>query len=248
MDDRTYFLLKRLHSLSGVVPIAGFVIFHLFENSQSVAGQEAFNGTVHTLRSLPYLYLLEVGLLAPIFFHAVLGMVINRTARHNVLKYGFRANWSYTLQRFSGTFLLIFIGIHLYHTRFAGIPSDQMFQYLRDAYQHPLMGLLYLLGVLSASFHLANGLATFAMAWGIVSGQKSIDLAWKACMGLGLFVAFMGVNSMLGFQGKGLKILFHSEPAGVQAPAKPEPGPSPAPTAAPGPKPAAKPAPAKDKK
>src|SRR3954466_4425291 len=102
MNDRTYFTLKKLHSLSGVVPTAGFLIFHLFENSKSVAGQAAFNETVGSIRSQPYLYFLEIGLIAPIVFHALLGIYIARTAKHNVGSYGFRANWMYSFQRATG--------------------------------------------------------------------------------------------------------------------------------------------------
>ena len=113
MDDRKYFFLKRLHSLSGVVPTAGFVAFHLFENSKSVAGQTAFNETVATLRGLPYLYLLELGLLGPIFFHAFAGIYLAIKGKPNAVQFNTRANWSYTLQRATGLGLFVFILMHL---------------------------------------------------------------------------------------------------------------------------------------
>jgi succinate dehydrogenase / fumarate reductase cytochrome b subunit len=198
MDDRRYFLLKRLHSLSGVIPLAGFVIFHLFENSHSVAGAAVFNETVAGIRSQPYLLLLEMGLLAPIAFHALLGVYLARTAKLNVGQFPDRANISYALQRVTGLLLLFFIGFHLWTTRFAGIPTDQMFQRLAAAFSNRWVAAFYTLGILSAAFHLSNGLWGFAVAWGIVSGSKSMDLAWKACMGLGLVVFLMGMNAMAG--------------------------------------------------
>jgi succinate dehydrogenase / fumarate reductase cytochrome b subunit len=206
MKELNTFALRKLHSLSGVVPTAGFLIFHLFENSKSVAGQAAFNETVGTIRSMPYLYFLEIGLIAPIIFHAALGIMIARTAKHNVGSYGFRANWMYSFQRASGFILLFFIAFHLYNTRFAGIASDQMFQYLAGEYAKPAIFVFYLLGILSAAFHMANGLWGFTYSWGLVRGQKSQDLVWKACMGLGLVVALMGVNALLGFSGHGLDL------------------------------------------
>ncbi len=219
MQANRYFLLKRLHSLSGVVPIAGFVIFHLFENSNSVAGAEAFNHTVGMLRGLPYLYFLEIGLLAPIFFHAGLGIYIARTAKYNNGGYQFRANWMYLLQRVSGFILLFFIIAHLRTTRFANIPSDQMFQTLAVDYAKPVYFIGYVLGILAASFHLANGLWGFATAWGIVTGQKSMDLAWKLCMGLGLAVFLMGINALLGFSGRGIDVFQHAKRV-VEAPSQ----------------------------
>ncbi len=206
MDDRKYFLLKKLHSLSGVVPTAGFVIFHLFENSNSVAGKEAFTHTIATLRGFPYLYLLEILLIGPIVFHALLGIYIARTAKYNVGSYGFRANWMYLLQRATGYILFVFIGFHLYNTRFAGIASADMFDYLAAEFAQPGYFIFYVLGVLSAAYHLSNGLWGFTYSWGLVTGQKSQDLVWKACMGLGVVVALMGINSLLGFLGHGVNI------------------------------------------
>jgi succinate dehydrogenase / fumarate reductase cytochrome b subunit len=219
MNDRTYFTLKKLHSLSGVVPTAGFLIFHLFENSKSVAGQAAFNETVGSIRAQPYLYFLEIGLIAPILFHALLGIYIAKKASSNVGSYGFRANWMYWLQRATGYLLFFFIGFHLYNTRFAGVASDQMFQYLAAEYAKPAFFVFYLLGILSAAFHMANGLWGFLFAWGIVTGQKSQDMVWKACMGLGLAVALIGVNALLGFSGRGLDWFQHEKTQIIAAPA-----------------------------
>lgn len=225
MNESRYFVLKKLHSLSGVVPIAGFLIFHLFENSKSVAGQVAFNETVGTIRSMPYLYFLEIGLIAPIIFHAILGIYISRTAKNNVGSYGFRANWMYWFQRASGYILLAFIAFHLYTTRFAGIGSDQMFQYLAGEYAKPAIFCFYLLGILCAAFHMANGLWGFTYSWGIVTGQKSQDLVWKGCMGLGLAVALMGINALLGFSGHGVDLFQHAKTE-MAAPATAEPSPT----------------------
>jgi succinate dehydrogenase / fumarate reductase cytochrome b subunit len=151
MNDRQYFMLKRLHSLSGVIPVAGFVIFHLFENSHSVQGPEAFNQIVHFIRHQPYLYLLEAGLLMPIIFHALLGVWLAKSAKHNVGRFPNRANISYTLQRITGGILLFFIAYHVYTTRFADIPSDQMFQELVKQVSNPLVSAFYALGILAAA-------------------------------------------------------------------------------------------------
>ncbi len=220
MNDQQYFLLKRLHSLAGVVPIAGFVVFHLFENSNSVMGPEAFNHTVHTIRSMPYIYLLEIGLLLPIAFHALLGAYLARTAKHNVGRFLNGQNIGYTLQRVTGGILLFFIAWHVYTTRFANVPSAEFFQYMQAKLSSPLAGAAYAVGILAAAFHLGNGLWGFAVAWGLITGARSMDIAWKACLGLSLGVALMGFNALAGFHGKGVKLFFHSEPtAAAEAPA-----------------------------
>lgn len=216
MQDRNYFLLKRLHSLAGVVPLAGFVVFHLFENSHSVAGQDAFNQTVASIRSQPYLYFVEAALLTPLLFHAAMGIWLARAAKFNLKSFPTTRNFAYVLQRATGVILLFFIAFHLYTTRFAGIASDQMFQTLARDFSSPLVALFYALGICSAAYHLSNGLWGFSVSWGLLSGQKSMDLAWKACMGLGLVVALMGLNALAGFEGKGVD-WFQSEKTQARA-------------------------------
>lgn len=219
MNDQRYFLLKRLHSLLGVIPIAGFVVFHLFENSNSVAGAEAFNATTRMIRHQPYLLLLEVGLLGPIAFHALLGAWLARTAKHNVFRFSNAQNIGYTLQRISGLILLFFISYHVYTTRFADIPTEQMFQTLAAQFAVPAVSFFYFIGILAASFHLGNGLWGFAIAWGLITGARSMDIAWKACLGISLGVFLMGMNALAGFHGKGFKFLYHHEPAAAEVPA-----------------------------
>jgi succinate dehydrogenase / fumarate reductase cytochrome b subunit len=221
MDSQRYFLLKRLHSLSGVIPLAGFVAFHLFENSHSVAGAEAFNGFTAFMRSQPYLYLIEAGLLAPIVFHALLGVYLMRTAKYNSTQFSTRANWSYFFQRVTGLGLVFFIGFHLYHTRFANVPAEQMFQHMAEGYSHPLVFWGYILGIAAAAFHLSNGLWGFAMAWGLVTGAKSMDALWKGCMVLAVAVFLMGVNALLGFQGRGIDLFQHEKTPAAPAAAAP---------------------------
>src|SRR2546427_12581355 len=86
LSERAHFNLRKLHSLTGVVPIGAFLLEHLFTNSFAVFGADAFNEKVRFLTSLPYLYLIETFVIfLPIAFHAVLGVAIARTARYNVL-------------------------------------------------------------------------------------------------------------------------------------------------------------------
>ena len=60
MNDRTtrYFYLRRLHSLTGVVPIGLFLLDHFFTNSFSWT-PEAFNAEVKKLNTLPLVKAIE---------------------------------------------------------------------------------------------------------------------------------------------------------------------------------------------
>ena len=81
--ERHHFLFRRLHSLSGVIPIGVFLLFHLTTNSSIVwgavnkgehegvhAGVATFQHEVNFIHSLPALILIEVfGLWLPLLFH-----------------------------------------------------------------------------------------------------------------------------------------------------------------------------------
>ena len=53
VSDRTYFMLKRLHSLTGVVPIGLFLLEHFFTNSRALQGAGAFDQAAADLARHP---------------------------------------------------------------------------------------------------------------------------------------------------------------------------------------------------
>ncbi len=140
--DRHYFLLRRLHSLSGVAPIGLFLFPHLTTNASIVwgeklnksevsasaleaagvaphAGVETFQHEVEFIHNLPALILIEIGVLfLPIAFHAILGIWFASSGRINVDRYGYQNNWRYTLQRLSGYLGVVFIFLHITSLRF----------------------------------------------------------------------------------------------------------------------------------
>jgi len=198
------FWARRIHSLSGVVPIGAFLVQHLFENSYATQGAAAYNERVLKIQELPYLIWLEVFVIfLPILFHAVYGTYIAWQAKYNVAAYPMLRNWMFTLQRLTGVILFFYIGIHVYETRFQVFFDESLkyrfFEHMKELLSSPAYFGLYLAGVLSAAFHFANGLWTFGIVWGITAGRQAQRLSSYACAGLGLILAGMGVTSLLGF-------------------------------------------------
>ena len=127
--QRNYHLLRRLHSLTGIVPIGLFLIIHLTTNSSVVwgaingrshfgsamgRGVETFQDEVSWINSLPLLLLIEVfGLWLPIAFHAILGVAFALSGSNNVAKYGYQGNKRYALQRLTGYIGFVFIFYHV---------------------------------------------------------------------------------------------------------------------------------------
>ena len=201
------FWARKLHSLSGVVPIGAFLVEHLWTNSESVYGPQAFNDAVEKLQAIPYLVLIEIMAIAlPILYHSFYGIYITMQGRPNNLGYKYARNWMYFLQRVSGIILFFYIGYHVYTTRIAAMVSGQIMTYETFAHQidsWPMIS-FQVIGLLSAVFHFANGLWAFLIGWGITTSEVAMRRSAFLCGGIGLALAFMGINGLLGFFGHGI--------------------------------------------
>ncbi len=177
------FLLRKLHSLSGIVPIGGFLLFHLFENMKVAISPEAYEESIRHLWGVaprPVFYAIEVLVLgAPILFHSIYGLWIWYTGQSNAGAYGYRRNWMYTLQRWSGLVALAYMAFHVWELRLApGLvrPTDAdlvKFKEVAHAITPVFKTIAYVVGGIAAAFHLGNGLFGFAYSWGFASGRKA---------------------------------------------------------------------------
>jgi succinate dehydrogenase / fumarate reductase cytochrome b subunit len=111
------FLWRRLHSLSGVLPIGGYVVFHLYENMAALRGANAYNEMVQHVNTMlpgPYFHTLELAaVIGPILFHALYGIYIASTGQPNVNRYVYGNNWAYWAQRASGYVAFLYILLHV---------------------------------------------------------------------------------------------------------------------------------------
>lgn len=129
LDKKYHFLLRKLHSLTGIIPIGVFLVEHLLTNSLAAGwasvvtktpGPQRFNEAVHDLHHLPYLWALELfGIFLPLTFHALYGIKIAMSAEPNTSSYPYLANRRYTLQRITGYIAFLFVIVHLFKYRFA---------------------------------------------------------------------------------------------------------------------------------
>lgn len=193
LDQKYHFLLRKLHSLTGIVPIGVFLFEHMLTNSMAFyGGKEKFNESVHWLHQLPYLLMLEVfGIFLPIAFHAIYGITIALTSESNVRTYPYFGNWRYLFQRLTGYVAFLFVIIHLLKYRFADwVGWGPAFVGSADPFEITRKGLtawqpggqyvvpvavtltLYWIGLAAACFHLANGIWSFCITWGIAIGKK----------------------------------------------------------------------------
>lgn len=201
------FLMRKLHQLTGIVPLGAFFVVHMFTNSKAMLGQDEFNKAVEQIHGIPYLIFIEVfGIFLPLLFHSVYGIVISKEARNNVLNYSYGRNWLYVLQRATGIFLFFFILFHILTLRFGFFGVEKVAGNASSAYQIvsgelASVGILalYIAGVLATSWHLAYGIFLFAVDWGLVIGERAQSYVLKGCVGVAILLSAVGINAALSF-------------------------------------------------
>lgn len=211
--QRNHFLLRRLHSLTGVVPVGVFLCVHLTVNATILADddgtgfQTAVDG-LHLLGDLGLLPIVEiVGIFLPILFHGVLGVQIWLSGRINVTAHPYGGNIRYTLQRITGLVAFAFILYHVWHLHWLGKPFGGGVFVDEDAAVSTAAALqawyyvpIYVIGIAAAVYHLANGIWTFLITWGITVGPQAQRRVGWVCAAFGVLVGLVGLGALRGFR------------------------------------------------
>jgi succinate dehydrogenase / fumarate reductase cytochrome b subunit len=206
--ERNDFLIRRLHSLTGIIPIGVFLCVHLTVNATVIFGgpqyQAAVDG-IHLLHRVGLLYVVEiVGIFIPLAFHVILGVQIWLSGQQNMLAYRYGASIRYALQRWTGVIALVFILYHLWHMHWLGSPfggsefdpDDAPFTAARAIQNVWWYAPAYALGLLCTVFHFANGIWTFLITWGITISREAQRKAGYFCLAVGLLLAAAGLASL----------------------------------------------------
>ena len=202
MSGSKEFVNRKLHSLLGVIPVGLFLVQHLVVNNFATKGEEAFNNAAHFMESLPFRYALEIFVIfLPLLYHAIYGVYIAFTAKSNTKRYGFFRNWMFTLQRFTGIATFIFVIWHVWETRMqVALGKDTVdYNMMVDILSNPAMLAFYIIGVVAAVFHFANGLWTFCITWGITVSPRAQQINTYVTMAIFLILSYVGVTALLAF-------------------------------------------------
>ena len=210
---RNQFLIYRLFSLSGLIPVGAFLVVHLLTNASVNAGAGAFQSRVDMIHSLGESVLPVVEWLfifLPMLFHAVVGFMIIANGLPNVGSYPYVGNVRYTLQRATGMIAFVFIIGHIVHLHWMGRPlgGGQFDPHAATSSAavaiHPLLAsILYAIGVLCAVFHFANGLWTLGITWGLWTSPAAMRRANAVSVVVGLALAAAGLSSIVSLRGIG---------------------------------------------
>jgi succinate dehydrogenase cytochrome b subunit len=214
---RHQFLLLRLHSLSGLIPVGAYMVVHLLTNASVLAGAQTFQEQVDKIHALgPLLWIVEwTFIFLPLLFHAGMGVVIVRTGISNTANYPLPGNIRYTLQRATAWIALFFILYHVFqmhgwfHNHWwldrvakplggAQFDADAATSSTAVALGSAVVQALYAVGVLSCVYHLANGLWTMGITWGIWTTPAAQRRANYVCAAFGLLLAVVSMGALFG--------------------------------------------------
>jgi len=204
--------LRKLHQLTGIVPVGLFYFVHLYTNAKAMNGEAVYNDAVADIYHIPFLLFIEIfGIYLPLLYHSIYGFVIAAEAKTNVGNYDYGRNWLYFFQRVTGVFLFIFILFHLLHFRFGMLGSfgltgiavagnaDKAFQIVAVDFKSIGILIFYILGVGATALHLAYGFFLFAVDWGLIIGERAQKYALYGCAALGIGLFAVSTNSIFSF-------------------------------------------------
>ena len=195
---------------------------HLAVNASVLNGPETFQNNVYAIHALDKLLpLVEwVFIFIPILFHAIVGVAIVAGGLPNSGQYRYGANIRYTLQRVTGIIAFVFILYHVFHMHgwfhfepwLSGVAEPlggAQFKAFNApttagiALQNIVVVLLYAIGILASVFHLANGVWTMGITWGVWTTPASQAGALKVCAALGVVLAAVGLSGLFGMRAVG---------------------------------------------
>ncbi len=217
---RHEFAIRRLQSLIGLLPIGGYLCFHLATNAAVLDGLETYQRRADQIHVIgpTTIFFLEWGLIfLPILFHGLIGLIIVSRGKRNLASYPYAGNWRYTLQRVTGVIAFVFILWHVFQMhgwfRFAWW-TEHVARPLGGALFDPhdvatapaiirasaVTFVLYAVGVLACVYHLANGLWTMGITWGVWASPAAQRRAGFPCAAFGLILAVVGMGALIKMQ------------------------------------------------
>jgi succinate dehydrogenase / fumarate reductase, cytochrome b subunit len=151
----------------------------------------------------------------PILFHGIYGLVIMRESQPNNGSYPLTGNLRYTLQRASGLIAFLFIGWHVFHMH-GWIHTETWESFIAPfganfkpysatstaaaaMQQSSLVMAGYAIGVLACVFHLANGVWTMGITWGLWTTPQAQSRANYIALGVGAVLLMIGGAAWSGF-------------------------------------------------
>ncbi|HMN32042.1 MAG TPA: succinate dehydrogenase cytochrome b subunit [Chitinophagaceae bacterium] len=199
---KTYFTSsigrKFIMAFTGLFLIS-FLVVHAGANSCIFLNDqgETFNAVAHFLSHNWIIRFLEIGLFAGIIAHVIQGIMLERSNRSkrkiafDVKPGNATSKWYSRSMGLLGVLILLFLIVHLsqfwYSTKVAlyaeGDAEHNMYQQMKEVFQHEWVLLVYLIGVVALGWHLKHGFWSAFQTFGINSPKynsliKSVGMVY----------------------------------------------------------------------
>ena len=195
------------------------MVVHLIVNSSVINGAATFQNNVLNIHKLGALLpLVEwTFIFIPILFHAIFGFVIIAGGMPNTHNYPLAANYRYTLQRATGVIAFFFIMLHVFHMH-GWFHNESWLHYVVEpmgggqfrpynatstagaALQNGVIVVLYAIGVTACVYHLANGIWTMGITWGVWTSPRAQRRASYVCSAFGLLLMVVSAAALFGMR------------------------------------------------
>ncbi len=196
----TSYLLRKLHSLTGIIPVGAFLAEHFWSNSYALVSSNLYNEKSRELQTIPFRLAVEwLVIFLPMLFHGGYGIYIWLRGKSNVSSYPWVGNWLYTSQRYTGLIAFAYIGWHLYTERWL-THGKSTYADVRGLMQNPYAMAFMLVGVLASSFHLGAGIWNFLCKWGLAATARAQRAAGRLGVLVGFAFSVVGVLIVIGFR------------------------------------------------
>jgi succinate dehydrogenase / fumarate reductase cytochrome b subunit len=197
------FLRARAGSFLAVVPLSVWTVVHLWNNLAAFRGGAAWQSEVTEYGHPIAFFASSLVALLPLGLHTVWGVGRLFTTRPNNVQYKYFANLKYIVQRLSAVGLLLFLGAHLWlaflRPRVTLGHAEAFADITQQMRHHTPTLVVYVLGIAGIAYHLANGLHTFAMGWGLVTSRralKKLDVAVWLIFAVLLALGFAAIYAL----------------------------------------------------
>ncbi len=190
------FVRARVASFLAIAPLGVWTVVHLWNNLSAFQGADAWEKSVteypHPIAQL----FTGIVVLVPLMLHTLWGIGRLASSRPNFPRYGYWENFKYVLQRITAIGVMLFLGAHIFlamlKPRLTMGHAERFVDIAQQMHHHKPTLVVYLLGTLGVAYHLANGITTFAMGWGLVSSKAAMrKLEWVNIL---LILVFWGMS------------------------------------------------------
>ena len=194
------YLLRKLHSFTGVLPVGAFLAEHFWSNSAALVNAAKYDEVSRDLQTIPFRPFVEWGaIFLPMLFHAGYGVYIWLRGKSNVSAYPWVGNWLYVAQRYTGLIAFAYIGWHLYTERWL-THGRSTYATVAEDMANPLYLAFFVIGILASSFHLGVGIWNFLCKWGLAATVRAQQAAGRFGVLVGIAFSVVGILIVLSFR------------------------------------------------